>query len=227
MSLLAMSLQPKMSMQIKLVGSSLTRMQNGLCLITFFQKICVLFGKPDIDLFANRLHHKLPRYCSWHPDPGAEHVDAFTLEWGQSRFSSVYIFCPFSLVPRITQKILNTVEKVVATMVVPYWPAQAWYPLLMQHLVAPPALIQTKHNTLFLPHKPQAVHPLVPKLQLLAIQVSKSSSMINNFLSQWSGSCWTPAASPLINSIRFTGKSGRNIWSNGVQIPIISPWDSV
>ena len=41
-----------------------------------------LFGKPDLDLFASRLNHQLPRYVSWIPDPNAVGVDAFTLDWG-------------------------------------------------------------------------------------------------------------------------------------------------
>jgi hypothetical protein len=36
----------------------------------------------DIDLFATRLTHQLPRYVSWHPDPHAFATDAFTLNWG-------------------------------------------------------------------------------------------------------------------------------------------------
>ena len=27
------------------------------------------FGVPDVDLFASRLNHKLPKYVSWKPDP--------------------------------------------------------------------------------------------------------------------------------------------------------------
>ena len=38
---------------------------------------------PDLnfDLFASRLNFKLSRYASWLPDPTAETVDAFTMNW--------------------------------------------------------------------------------------------------------------------------------------------------
>ncbi|CAB4039951.1 Hypothetical predicted protein, partial [Paramuricea clavata] len=37
--------------------------------------------KCQIDLFASRLTRQLNRYVSWRPDPGAIHVDAFTMNW--------------------------------------------------------------------------------------------------------------------------------------------------
>lgn len=33
--------------------------------------------KPDIDLFASRLNKQFAKYCSYKPDPGALHIDAF------------------------------------------------------------------------------------------------------------------------------------------------------
>ena len=41
-----------------------------------FVRLCSLFGVPDIDLFASRLNHKVPKYASWKPDPLASFVDA-------------------------------------------------------------------------------------------------------------------------------------------------------
>ena len=41
-----------------------------------FQKIVDKFGKPDIDPFASR---QLKGYMSWHPDPEAMQVNAFSL----------------------------------------------------------------------------------------------------------------------------------------------------
>ena len=47
-----------------------------------FKKISSKFGSPEIDLFASRLNNQLKRYVTWLPDPNAESVDAFTLDWG-------------------------------------------------------------------------------------------------------------------------------------------------
>ena len=46
-----------------------------------FQEIVCRFGKPDIDLFASRLNHKLEKYISFRPDPNAMAVDAFSISW--------------------------------------------------------------------------------------------------------------------------------------------------
>ena len=49
----------------------------------YFDKIVKVFRQPDIDMFASRLNHKCSRYVSWQPDPFAEAVDAFSLDWGK------------------------------------------------------------------------------------------------------------------------------------------------
>ena len=46
-----------------------------------FQEIVDRFGKPDIDLFASRINHKLKKYVSFRPDPNAMAVDAFSMPW--------------------------------------------------------------------------------------------------------------------------------------------------
>ena len=43
--------------------------------IDIFQEIVCRFGKPDIDLFASKLNHKLEKYISFRPDPNAMAVD--------------------------------------------------------------------------------------------------------------------------------------------------------
>ena len=91
-----------------------------------FNRICKMFGKPQVDMFASRLNNKLPCYVSWAPDPGAWEIDAFTLSWTDH---FLYLFPPFSLVGRVLRKVLA--EKAWAVMVAPDWPSQAWYGTLM------------------------------------------------------------------------------------------------
>ena len=67
-----------------------------------FEKFCTHFGPPEIAIFASRLNAQLPRFISWHPDPDAEAVDAFTVDWGKLKF---YAFPPFCLIARCLQKI--------------------------------------------------------------------------------------------------------------------------
>ncbi|XP_068716794.1 uncharacterized protein [Montipora capricornis] len=68
---------------------------------TIFASITAYFYRPKIDLFASRLNYQLPRYVAWQPDPGAEAVDAFTLDWRSDTF---FAFPPFSLLGRVVQK---------------------------------------------------------------------------------------------------------------------------
>ena len=40
-----------------------------------FDKLCSIFGVPDIDLFASQLNKQLEHYASWLPDPGSRIID--------------------------------------------------------------------------------------------------------------------------------------------------------
>ena len=44
-----------------------------------FADISPQYPKLNIDLFATRLNHKLPTYCSSKPDPGCSYIDAFLI----------------------------------------------------------------------------------------------------------------------------------------------------
>ena len=60
-----------------------------------FQKICTIFGTPDIDLFASRLNRQVSKYVSWHPETEAHAIDAFSLKCS---YNLCYIFPPFSMI---------------------------------------------------------------------------------------------------------------------------------
>ena len=57
---------------------------------------------PVVDLFTSRMNKQLPRYVSYRPDPDAEAIDAFTLNWEYLNF---YAFPPFSVIPTVLAKI--------------------------------------------------------------------------------------------------------------------------
>ena len=46
-----------------------------------FQSLQEKWGPLEIDLFASRLTHQLPKFVSWRPDPLAVHSDAFSMNW--------------------------------------------------------------------------------------------------------------------------------------------------
>ena len=70
-----------------------------------FKIMCKIFGEPTIDLFASRLNHKVPRYCSWEPDPGAVFIDSFMYNWGTETL--IYAFPPFSVIHMVVRKLIQ------------------------------------------------------------------------------------------------------------------------
>lgn len=131
-----------------------------------FQKLSLLWGPFEIDLFASRLNKQVCTYLSRKPDPGATAVDAFSIIWDRKPF---YAFPPFSPIHRCLQKI--TADKAEGVIIVPMWPTQTHYPGLMSMLIQWPRLLPRKENPLRLPHS-QKSHLLWTKMQLMACLVS-------------------------------------------------------
>ncbi|KAG6450208.1 hypothetical protein O3G_MSEX006433 [Manduca sexta] len=69
-----------------------------------FQKIIKKFGIPDIDIFASRINKKCSKYISWHRDPDAYVIDAFTISWSAFYF---YSFPPIAVILKALRKIIN------------------------------------------------------------------------------------------------------------------------
>lgn len=92
------------------------------------------FGNPEIDLFATRPNTKFHKYVSWHRDPGAFVVNAFTLNWNNLDF---YAFPPFSVAAKTLRKTSLTAQGII---VAPYWSTQAWFPLFIKLLLPGPVI---------------------------------------------------------------------------------------
>ena len=128
-----------------------------------FKHITKTYFLPNVDLFASRLNHQLPRYVSWHPDPKAFAVDAFSISWTSEKF---YIFPPFSIIGRVMKKI--RMEGTQCMLIVPDWPSQVWYPLIKSIGKVVKKLVPQESN-LRLPQEPQARHRLWEKMTLLVV----------------------------------------------------------
>ena len=131
-----------------------------------FKKIVGKFGQPDIDLFASRINKHIDKYVSWHPDPDAVAVNAFSMVWHDAYF---YIFPPFSIIGQVISKIKR--DRTDAVLVVPDWPTQYWYPQIKALTTIAPLLFRPSERNLVLPHRPKEVHSLSRKMQLMAIRV--------------------------------------------------------
>ena len=144
-----------------------------------FLSLCKLFGKPDIDLFASRLNHKLPVYYSLNPDPKALAIDAFAHRWDKF----VYIYAPFNLITRVLQK-LSQDGTPKALVIVPKWTGSPWYPILMRMLLEKPVELKNHRKLLQQVSDSNMVHPLYPKLIMWACLVSGQNTRKKDILNQ-------------------------------------------
>ena len=85
------------------------------------------FGKPWVVLFATTYSARLPSYVPPVPDPQAWGVDALSLHW---RGLDAYRFPPFTLIHRVLRKWEQEQPRLI--LLAPDWPAQGWYPSLLQ-----------------------------------------------------------------------------------------------
>ncbi|PFX32192.1 hypothetical protein AWC38_SpisGene3019 [Stylophora pistillata] len=170
---------------------------------SIFQGINNKWDPFTIDLFESRLTTKLSRFMSRKPDPEAEAMDAFTLDWSQLKD---YAFPPFALIGRCLKQVLcQSVSQL--TNVTPVWETQPWYPLLLE---------MTIDNPLFLPSFPRLLsrenelHPLA-HLQLAAWLVSGVDMKVQQFhcqLKDCSGLHEEPGQKKLILQLGESGTVG-------------------
>ena len=130
-----------------------------------FQDVMSKYDQCEIDLFASRLNKQLDSYVSWHPDPGALAIDAFTLTWTNKL---LYAFPPFSLISRVLAKV--AAEGAEMVLIAPLWPTQAWFGSLLRMTVRNPLLLP--RNSLTLPTDPEKTHTLERSLKLTAFRIS-------------------------------------------------------
>lgn len=127
--------------------------------VEIFCKVIKHLGTPEIDMFASRLNYQIVPYVSWHPDPQAWAIDAFTLDWSNLFF---YAFPPFSVIPQVLQKLESAQAQ--AVLIVPNWQTQPWYPTLIRLLIYQPLLLPTCQSNVHLPFNQKQQHPLEKKL---------------------------------------------------------------
>ena len=173
-----------------------------------FSQICSTLGTPDIDLFASRLNAQLKRYIAWKPDPGAEACDAFTIEW-KNEF--VYAFPPFTLILRCLQKIQH--ERAEGIFVVPNWPTQPWFPLILKLLSEDPILLPHSKTLLWHPGVEQ-FHPLHNNLSLLVCRLSGNPINTQSYQRKHQISSWHPGDPLPKNNTTFTCRNGWHFLAN-------------
>ena len=159
-----------------------------------FARINQIFGPMDVDLFASRLTHQLPRYFSWRLDPQAEAVDAFQQNWAPLKgFANP----PWCLLTRVLNQLERQEAQVI--LVAPVWKGQPWYPVLLAMLCDFPRRIPLQPNLLQSPVGQNMVG-IVP--QLAVWPISGISSQVKTFQKRLlSSSCHPGGLNPTSHMI--------------------------
>ena len=90
-----------------------------------FQSLEQLWGPHTVDCFANYYTAKLPRFFSRFWNPGASGIDFFAQDLSSE---NCLVVPPVTLVARVIHYL--SLQKAMATLVVPLWPSSSFWPLL-------------------------------------------------------------------------------------------------
>jgi hypothetical protein len=178
-----------------------------------FKKLCLLFGKPEVDMFATRLNYQIKPFVSWKPDPECMAVDAFTIDWKRI---FIYAFPPFSIIQRVLSK--WAMDR-AGFIIVPMWPTAAWFPLL--HLLIEEPVLLPRFNRLLYLEESSKLHPLHRQLQLAACRLSGNLSEHKAFVAKLQTSSWRPGVQIPKSSTSRICNVGNDIALNEIVIPFI------
>ena len=181
-----------------------------------FEQINSLMGPLDVDLFASRLTHQLPKFFSWKPDLEAEATDAFTQSWSQ-----IYGYAnpPWCLILTALTKIRR--EEARIALVASVWKTQPWYPLLLDMLTDVHCLLPQRKDLVISPSEREFIMPTgVPQLAAWPLS-GKSADRVafQQKLHSWSQLHCVPSQLHLMNPSLGNGTAGVHAW-NGVEIPL-------
>ena len=104
--------------------------------------------------FADRLNCQLDKFVNRKPDPAAEAVDAFHVNWSQLKG---YAFPQFEILGRCVVKVVE--DRAILVVITPTWHTQPWFPGLLSMTIASPILFPPPQHMLMPPQ--QERHPLV------------------------------------------------------------------
>ena len=96
-----------------------------------FEDILRWAGPLEVDLMASLVNHRLPKWVSAFPHPGALAVDCQSFDW--AAFGSLYLFPPTAMIPQLLDLILACpMTPVTLVVIVPWQPHETWFPPLFQ-----------------------------------------------------------------------------------------------
>ena len=126
------------------------------------QPVWTLWHKPMLDLFATKFSKRLQIYVSPVPDPEALETDALAMDWTGL---SAYAFPPLPLLSRVIRKARKDGPQLI--LIAPMWPAQPWFPELLELVCQPPLRLSVGLKGLVQPRS-GIPHPSPDRLALHA-----------------------------------------------------------
>ena len=107
------------------------------------RRVFRLWDTPHLDLFATRHNTQLPKFVSPVPDQRALAVDALSLRW-QGMWA--YAYPPPPLLVQVLTKVLEDGAEMI--LIAPLWPAQPWFPRLLDLLSDWPRVLPLRPDLL-------------------------------------------------------------------------------
>jgi hypothetical protein len=101
-----------------------------------FQVLDNRWGPHTVDFFATRNNTQLPRFACWRADELATFIDGLKNLY---RKENGYANPPFAIIGQVLGRLRRTQRDL--TLVVPAWPAQHWWPVLLKLMVDVPVLL--------------------------------------------------------------------------------------
>ena len=168
-----------------------------------FRVLEAKWGPHLIDLFARKHNTQLPTFGAWKPEPGAFWVDSMRQVW---KPMNGYANPPFSLIMRIIHKVQT--EGSTITLVAPLWPAQPWFPSLINLIVDFPILLPQVPDLFLRPPHLRGT-PRQPKWPVLGWRISGDSLKKAAFLQTLSQTSSQPGHILRTLAMPHVGNDGR------------------
>jgi hypothetical protein len=168
-----------------------------------FRALTLLWGTPEIDLFATRANRQVPRFYSRDPQPGSFGVDAFAHPWG--RFQLAYANPPFQIVGAVLRKTRG--DGATLIIVLPEWRSAAWWPTLLELLADFPRQVPLTENTFLPGHLGSEVGTGRPPWNVVACLISGAPGRAEAFQKRLYSSLNTVSGTPQTNTENARGES--------------------
>jgi hypothetical protein len=120
--------------------------------------------------------------------------------------------------PRIIQKIEEDETEAILVIIVPIWPTQMWWPVLIKIIKGPGWILPPATDILTLQHDPNRKHPL-KKMQLIALNISGRLSESKDYRKTLNQSLLSRGEIARANSTKCILRNGLII-AEGKEIPL-------